>query len=78
MFSIWRNRLYISSNENLPIEEGMRIEKLFKELHSGIYEWGDKKLEEVLKIGYIESAMGFKLHLPQFKWFKELEAKINK
>jgi len=67
----------LALNENLPIEEGMRIEKLFKELHSGIYEWGDKKLEEVLKIGYIESAMGFKLHLPQFKWFKELEAKIK-
>lgn len=67
----------LALNENLPIEEGIRIEKLFKELHSGIYEWGDKKLEEVLKIGYIESAMGFKLHLPQFKWFKELEEKIK-
>lgn len=67
----------LALNENLPIEEGMRIEKLFKELHSGIYEWGDKKLEEVLKIGYIESTMGFKLHLPQFKWFKELEEKIK-
>lgn len=66
----------LALNENLPIEEGMRIEVLFKELHSGIYTWGNNKIKEVLKLGYIESTLGFKLHLPFFKDFKSLEKKV--
>jgi len=67
----------LALNENLPVKEGMRIEGLFKQLHSGIYEYGDKKLKEAIKLGYIESTMGFKLHFPDFKRFKELEEKVE-
>ena len=67
----------LALNENLPVKEGMRIENLFKQLHSGIYEWGDRKLKEALNLGYIESTKGFKLHLPDFKRFKELQVKVE-
>lgn len=67
----------LALNENLPVKEGMRIEGLFKQLHSGIYEYGDKKLQEAIKLGYIESTMGFKLHLPDFERFKELQIKVE-
>lgn len=66
----------LALNENLPLAEGMRIEGLFKELHSGIYAYGDRKIKEAIKFGYIESTMGFKLHLPMFSIFKELEEKV--
>ena len=55
----------------------MRIEGLFKQLHTGIYEYGDRKLQEAIKLGYIESTMGFKLHLPDFERFKELQIKVE-
>lgn len=67
----------LSLNENIPIEEGMRIEKLFKQLHSGIYEYGERKLAEAIEYGYIESTMGFKLHLPEFDKFQELKRAIE-
>lgn len=55
----------------------MRIEGLFKQLHSGIYKYGDKKLKEAIKLGYIESTMGFKLHLFDFQRFKNLQNKVS-
>ena len=67
----------VAVNQNLPIKEGMRLETLFRELHSGVYEWGDRKLEDALEKGYIESVDGFRLNLSFFKEFKENEAKIR-
>lgn len=67
----------LALNENLPVKEGMRIEGLFKQLHSGIYEYGNRKLQEAVKLGYIESTMGFKLHLPDFERFRELQIKVE-
>lgn len=67
----------VARNQNIPIEEGNRIEGLFKELHQGVYEWGDKVFKEAIKVGYIESAGGFRLHLPFFDEFKEDQAKIS-
>lgn len=67
----------LALNENLPIEEGMRIEKLFKDLHSGVYSYGEQKLQEAIELGYIESVAGFKLHLPEFDKFTELRAKVD-
>jgi len=68
----------LALNEGLPVKEGMRIESLFKELHSGIYAYGDKKIKEAIELGYIESTMGFKLHLPEYKKFKDLQEKVEK
>jgi DNA polymerase-1 len=67
----------LALNEGLSLEEGQRIEGLYKELHPGIYEYGNSKIKEACKLGYIESVYGFKLHLPFFNEFKELETKIQ-
>lgn len=67
----------LALNEGLPLEEGQRIEGLYKELHPGIYEYGNTKIKEACKLGYIESVYGFKLHLPFFDEFKQLESKIQ-
>lgn len=61
----------IHLNENIPLEEAMNIEKGYKTLHSGVTDYGNKKLEEAIELGYIESTMGFKLHLRYFDHFKE-------
>jgi DNA polymerase I-like protein with 3'-5' exonuclease and polymerase domains len=60
------------------VSEGMRIEGLFKSLHKGIYTYGEAKLKEAVKLGYIESTAGFKLHLPNFEDFAFLYEKVNK
>ena len=67
----------LALNEGLPVSEGMRIEQLFKKLHKGIYEYGEHKLAEATELGYIESTMGFKLHLPEFDKFKDLKDKVE-
>lgn len=67
----------VAKNQNIPIEEGNRIESLFKELHSGVYKWGEEVYKEAVKVGYIESAGGFKLHLPYFDDFKTDKAKVE-
>lgn len=54
------------------MERSNELERLYKELHSGIYSWGEKVFLEAEKVGYIESADGFKLHLPYYKEFKEI------
>jgi DNA polymerase-1 len=67
----------LAENEGLSLEEGERIEKLFKELHYGVYSYGETKLQEALELGYIQYAMGFKLKLPMFDIFKEKDDKIS-
>lgn len=73
LFSYGGNAYTLTVNNNIPIEETTRLETLYKQLHEGIYTWGGKVLEEALKVGYIESADGFKLHLPYYDEFKELK-----
>lgn len=73
LFGYGGNAFTLMTNNNIPLDEANRLEKLFKELHSGIYAWGEKVLEKALKVGYIESADGFRLHLPYFDEFKELQ-----
>jgi DNA polymerase-1 len=67
----------LAMKEGISMEEATIIENGYKELHSGIYEYGEKKLEEVIKKGYIESTLGFKLHLSNFEWFKHKHEWIN-
>lgn len=61
----------LAQNENIPLEEAMKIEAAYKELHSGVYRYGEIKLAEAIELGYIESTYGFKLHLPNFDSFKK-------
>lgn len=74
LFSYGGNAFTLMTNNNIPLAEGERLEKLYKELHAGVYEWGQGELEKACEVGYIESADGFRLHLPYFNEFKELKA----
>lgn len=76
-FAYGGNAFTISRNEGISIEEAQKIENAYKELHSGIYEYGNNKLKQAINLGYIESAYGFKLFLPNYLEFKEYEKKIK-
>ncbi len=68
----------IHQNQGIPLEEAYKIENAFKELHEGLYTWGDKVFQESIKKGYIESADGWKLKLPRFDQFQDYDEKIKK
>jgi DNA polymerase I-like protein with 3'-5' exonuclease and polymerase domains len=68
----------IHQNQGIPLEEAYKIENAFKELHEGLYTWGDKVFQESIKNGYIESADGWKLKLPRFDQFQDYDEKIKK
>lgn len=59
------------------MERAIEIEKGFKELHAGLYKWGDEVYEKAIKVGYIESADGWKLKLPKYKEFMEMKEKVE-
>jgi DNA polymerase I-like protein with 3'-5' exonuclease and polymerase domains len=67
----------LAMNEGMSIEEGIRIENLFKQLHTGIYQYGNTKLKEAINKGYIEYALGFKLRLPNYSYFNKLHEEIS-
>jgi len=68
----------IHQNQGIPLKRAYIIEDAFKELHSGLYEWGDKELTKALKTGYIESADGWKLKLPKFEEFNEYKISVDR
>jgi len=76
-FSFGGSGFTVATNLNIPLEEGNKLEAAFKELHKGMYEWGDRVLQQALKLGYIESADGFKLKLPDFEEFTRLGDKLK-
>lgn len=67
----------IHVNQGIPLKRAYIIEDAFKELHSGLYEWGEKELVKALKTGYIESVDGWKLKLPKFEEFNEYKVKVD-
>jgi DNA polymerase I-like protein with 3'-5' exonuclease and polymerase domains len=67
----------LSSNMNIPLEEAIKIEQLYKELHNGIFEWGKKVFDASIKQGYIETEDGFKLRLPEFDYYSALDKIIK-
>jgi DNA polymerase I-like protein with 3'-5' exonuclease and polymerase domains len=71
------NAFTIHMNEGIPLKRAQEIEDGFKELHAGLYEWGDKVFQQAIRKGYIESADGWKLALPRFNKFKEYKAKVE-
>lgn len=76
-FQYGGNAFTIHNKQNIPYEEALNIEKSFKELHKGIYLFGDKKLEQSLKTGYVESCEGFKLKLPFYDKYLELNKQLK-
>jgi DNA polymerase-1 len=71
------NAFTIHQNEGIPYERALEIENGFKELHAGLYAWGEKVLQQAIKVGYIESVDGWKLKLPRFDEFLELKVKVD-
>jgi DNA polymerase I-like protein with 3'-5' exonuclease and polymerase domains len=67
----------IHQNEGIPLDEAYKIENAFKELHAGLYEWGDRMLSQAIRKGYIESADGWKLALPKFDKYLEYRDKVE-
>jgi DNA polymerase I-like protein with 3'-5' exonuclease and polymerase domains len=67
----------IHENEGIPLDRAYQIENAFKELHEGLYTWGAKEFEKAIKHGFIESADGWKLKLPEFDRYERLEVEIK-
>jgi DNA polymerase I-like protein with 3'-5' exonuclease and polymerase domains len=66
----------IHQSMGISMEKATKIENSFKELHAGLFTWGDKIYLESIKKGYIESVDGWKLKLPDFERFTILKDKI--
>lgn len=60
----------MSQDLGISKEEAIIIENGYKDLHPGIYTYGENKLEEVIEKGYIHYCRGFRLHLPYFEEFR--------
>lgn len=67
------NGYTISKNLNTTQEEGENLYDAYKNLYEGVFKWGEETLAVALKVGYVESAMGFKLKLPFFDEFLKYE-----
>lgn len=76
-FAYGGNAFTIHVNENIPLKRAEEIEKSFKTLHKGVFAWGDKELDKAIRNGFIESACGWKLYLPNFDRFISLGEKID-
>jgi DNA polymerase-1 len=61
----------LHQNQNMPIEQAERVEEAYQELYAGVFEAAEKRLKIALEKGYIESALGFRLHLEYFDEYLE-------
>lgn len=68
----------IHQNEGIPLDRCYEIENAFKELHKGLYVWGENEFNKAISQGYIESADGWKLKLPNYSNFLEYKEVIEK
>ncbi len=71
------NAYTLHVNEGIPMKRAQQIEKGFKELHTGLYIWGDKEFKKAVDRGYIQSVDGWKLKLPKFEKFLALRRKVT-
>lgn len=77
LFSYGGNSYTLHMNEGFPLSEAIEIEKAFKDLHKGVYAWGETVYQKSIKQGYIESEAGWKLKLPKFDKFLEYKTKVE-
>lgn len=77
LFSYGGNGYTLHVQEGIPMERAMKIDKEFKELHSGLYKWGNHIYEISVEKGYIDSSDGWRIKLPKFEEFKELRKEIE-
>jgi DNA polymerase-1 len=71
------NAFTLHMNEGIPLKRAQEIETGFKDLHAGLYAWGDSVFKKSVETGYIESADGWKLKLPKFDIYLELEKEVK-
>lgn len=71
------NAFTIHMNEGIPLARAQEIEDGFKNLHSGLYAWGDRVFKKAIQVGYIESVDGWKLKLPFYDEFLERKKKVD-
>jgi DNA polymerase I-like protein with 3'-5' exonuclease and polymerase domains len=76
-FSYGGSAYTVHKASGMPLEQATLLEEKFKELHYGVFDWGNQVLEQACKTGYIESADCWRLHLPDFEEFKEARRKIE-
>lgn len=68
----------VHKNAGIPLDKANELEKKFKEeLHPEVFKWGQRVLKEALKVGYIESVDGWRLHLPFYQEIKDLQRKFD-
>jgi DNA polymerase I-like protein with 3'-5' exonuclease and polymerase domains len=77
-FSYGGNGFTIYQNLGVPLKEGERIYGVFRELHAGLYEWGEMVYEQAIKDGYISSVDGWRLWLPFYEEFLENKKEVNR
>jgi len=60
------NAYTLHMNEGISMKRATEIEVGFKDLHEGLYDWGNMVFIEATSCGYIESVDGWRLKLPKY------------
>ncbi len=71
------NAFTIHMNEGIPLARAQEIEDGFKNLHAGLYAWGERVFKKAIAVGYIESVDGWKLKLPFYDEFIDMKTKVD-
>lgn len=77
-FSYGGNGYTIWQNLGIALKEAERIYDVFKKLHQGLYDWGDRVFNKAIKDGYISSVDGWRLYLDRFDEFTEDKKEVDK
>lgn len=77
LFSYGGSAHTLHTKKNIPKDRATEIEKGFKSLHATMFAWGEEKLKESIKTGYIQYTYGFRLKLPFFSNFLELHENVK-
>ena len=71
------NAYTLHMNEGIPLTRANEIETGFKELHEGLYTWGAKEFQKAVDTGFIKSADGWVLHLPEYDDYLRHKKVVN-
>jgi len=71
------NAYTLHMNEGIPMKRAVEIEVGFKDLHEGLYDWGNMIFIEATSCGYIESVDGWRLKLPKYGSFLKADKEIK-
>lgn len=77
-FSYGAGAKTIQKSTGLSLSFCRDLEKIFKQdLHAEVFKWGDAQLKRALETGFVESADGWKLYLPDWDYYKKDKAWWN-